>query len=288
MKTNIITLSTAVLLLLGSTGCDSVTDDQPVAGNEDVAESLAKLTAEDTGGLVQQAADVLELASVGDIQAQTATVAGKDQRDVIERVYDVASGTWTISVSRERGDPEGDRYLTLDKVYEVQFLDANDDAQKFFVTNGDTARAISFVILEGEISLTTPRVTALRDNITGSWMATGVNTSTVTLNGTYSRSGGHTVTTLEAVRTLDYELALPVDELVGPKGSRRDLSQKISGTVSGQYDAVRTFERGDAYREREISREFTITIAEGEATIAVNGEVFQSNVRTGDLTSGGL
>lgn len=114
-------------------------------------------------------------------------------------------------------------------------------------------------------------------------MATGVNTDTVTLNGTYSRSGGHTITRLDAVRTLDYDLSLEVEELVGPKGSRRDLSQKISGTVSGEYEALATFERGDAYREREISREFTITISEGEATIVVNGEVFQSSVRTGEL-----
>lgn len=283
MKANLITLFLATLFMIGVAGCDSSTDDSAITANEDVAESLAKLTAEDTGGLVEQAGDVLELASAGEIQAQTAVVAGKSQTDIIERTYDDATGTWTISVLREREDASGERQFSLQKVYEVQFLDANGDPQKFFVTNGETAHAMSFVIVEGTISLTTPRVSAMRDNITGSWMATGVNTDTVTLNGSYFRSGGHTITGLEAVRTLDYDLSLEVEDLVGPKGSRRDLSQKLSGTVSGEYEAFATFERGDSYREREISKEFTITIADGEATIVVNGEVFQSNVRTGEL-----
>ncbi len=283
MNKNLMTLSLATLLLVGLVGCDSSTDEPAVTATEDVAESLAKLTAEDTGGLVEQAADVMELASVGDIQAQTSVVAGKSLDDVIERSYDDATGTWTISVSRERSDPAGLRTLTVEKVYEVQFLNEGGAPQKFFVTAGDTAHAIRFVIVDGTITLTTPHISALRDNIAGEWMATGVNTDTVTLNGTYSRSGGHTITRLDAVRTLDYDLSLEVEELVGPKGSRRDLSQKISGTVSGEYEALATFERGDAYREREISREFTITISEGEATIVVNGEVFQSSVRTGEL-----
>ncbi|NNE46520.1 MAG: hypothetical protein HKN37_07660 [Rhodothermales bacterium] len=283
MKRNYLTLWLSGLVLVAAVGCDSSANDESLSASEDVAESLAKLVAEDTGGLVEQAGDIMDLASVGDIQAQTAAVAGKQQTDVIERSYDPETGTWTISVSRERGDAAGDRYMSLQKVYEVQFLDASGDSQRFFVTQGDTAHAISFVIVEGSISLTTPHVSALRDNITGSWMATGVNTDIVTLNGTYARSGGHTITHLEAVRTLDYDLALEVEELVGPKGSRRDLSQKLSGTVSGQYDAFATFERGDAYREREISREFTVTISEGEATIVVNGDVYAGNVRTGDL-----
>ncbi len=283
MKRNLITLSLSALFLIASSGCDSNTEEAAISANEDVAESLAKLTAEDTGGLVEQAGDVLELASVGDIQAQADLISGKDWTDIIERSYDDGTGTWTISVTREREDAAGERQFSLHKVYEVQFLNEKGDPQQFYVTSGDTARAISFVIVEGTISLETPRVSALRDDITGSWMATGVNTDTVTLNGTYSRSGGHTITGLEAVRTLDYNLLLEVEELVGPKGSRRDLSQKLSGTISGEYEAVATFERGDSYREREISKHFTITISDGEATIVVNGEVFQSNVRTGEL-----
>lgn len=281
-KSTLHTLATA-LMLFAVVGCDSSTDaDADFTATQDVAESLAKLTAEDTGGLADQVGDVLELASAGDIQAQSDAL-GKSTTHPVERSYDENTGTWTISVTHERGDPAGERYMTLSKVYNVQFLDAVGLPQKFFITEGDTARSISFVIVEGEGTLVTPRIEAARENIAGSWLATGVHTDEVTINGTYSREGGHTITTLAAVRTLEYEMSLEVTDLVGPKGSRRDLSQKLSGTISGSYDAFATFQRGDAYREREISKTFTIVISEGEATINVDGEVFGSNVRTGDL-----
>ncbi len=284
-KSMLHTVATA-LLLFAVVGCDSSTDaDADLTATQDVAESLAKVTAEDTGGLADQVGDVLELASAGDIQAQTDAL-GKSTTHPVERSYDEQTGTWTISVTHERGDPDGERYMTLSKVYNVQFLDADGLPQKFFITEEDTARSISFVIVEGEGTLVTPRIEAARENITGSWLATGVHTDEVTINGAYSREGGHTITTLAAVRTLDYEVSLEVTDLVGPKGSRRDLSQKLSGTISGSYNAFATFQRGDAYREREISKTFTIVISEGEATINVDGQVFGSNVRTGDLNAG--
>jgi len=40
-------------------------------------------------------------------------------------------------------------------------------------------------------------------------------------------------------------VAVDVIDLVGPRGSRRDLSQKISGTRYGTYEAQAPFERGD-------------------------------------------
>ncbi len=288
MKTHrILSMVAASAMLATMVGCDSsTTPDDTVSVNVDVAESLAKLTAEDTGGLVEQVGDVMALATVGGIEAQSDAVSAKFETHPVERSYDETTGTWTISVSREFGDPEGDRYFSFSKTYQVQFLNEGGAPQKFFITDSDTAHAISFVIVEGSGSLTTPRISAQRENITGAWMATGVNTDVVTLNGTYGRTGGHTITTLEAVRTLDYELSLEVVDLVGPKGSRRDLSQKLSGTITGQYDAFATFERGDAYREREISKQFTIVIENGAATITVDGQVFGSNVRSGDLTSG--
>ncbi len=101
----------------------------------------------------------------------------------------------------------------------------------------------------------------------------------------YSQSGAHTLTTENAVRTLDYDLAVDVIDLVGPRGSRRDLSQKISGTLHGAYEAKATFERGDLYRERDIDRAVTIVTEDGEATITVNGEPFAGNVQTGNVAT---
>ena len=81
----------------------------------------------------------------------------------------------------------------------------------------------------------------------------------------HSRSGAHTLTTDNAVRTLDSGLAVDV---VGPRGSRRDLSQKISGTLYDAYEAKAPFERGHLYRERDINRAVTIIIEDDESTMS--------------------
>jgi len=280
-----ISLLSGVALLFLVAACDTTgANETDLSASDDVAQSLVSLVGEDTGGLLEQAADVFELASAGDIAAQETMTAGKADASVSssERTYDEATGSWTITLTREIGNPEGPRYLSVHRQYLVQFQNAAGLPQKFFVTQGDTARSIDFTIVEAGGTLISPHLTAERTNISGHWLATGVHTDEVTLNGTYSRSGGHTITTDEAVRTLDYTLALDVFDLVGPKGSRRDLSQKVSGTLTGTYEAVATFERGDAYHEREIQRNVVVVFDHGTATITVNGVQYEGDLQSGD------
>jgi len=158
--------------------------------------------------------------------------------------------------------------------------------QQFLVTEGDTAHSIRCTIVEGTGTLETPHLSAARTNIAGHFVATGVNTDDVTVNGTYSRSGAHTLTTRNAVRTLDCALAVEVIDLVGPRGSRRDLAQKVSGIITGLYTATVTFERGALYRERDVERDVVIVIEDGEALITVNGATYAGNVQTGYVVRG--
>ncbi len=279
-----ITLLSAVLLVFFLAGCDATDANEADTGaSADVARSVATLVSEETGGLLDQAGDVFELATAGDIDAQAAKLADANQIAGVEKSYDDATGTWTISVDRFFESPDGLRQAQMTKLYEVQFLNVDGVPQQFFVTDEDTAHTIAFTIVEGSGSLQTPHLTAERTGITGAWVATGVNTDVVTVNGTYSRSGAHTLTTENAERTLDYDLAVEVVDLVGPKGSRRDLTQKLSGTITGTYDAFATFTRGDLYREREIARNVRIEIDNGTLTITVNGEPFTGSAGTGTL-----
>ena len=286
MKPHIALLLVALLII--GTGCDAANpiDDTPTMNaSADVAASVSSLVSEDTGGLVDQVGDVFDLATAGSITAQSATLghkhAGADS--LVERTYDETTGTWTLSFAREHTSDDGLRHAAFSRIYEVQFLDAGGVPQQFFVTDGDTAQSINFTIVEGSGMVETPHLSATRSNITGAFTATGVHTDEVTVNGTYGRSGAHTLTTDNAVRTLDYDLAVEVIDLVGPKGSRRDLSQKISGTINGTYTATATFTRGDLYRERDIDRTLTITINSGEAMITVNGERYSGDVQTGSV-----
>ena len=284
MKLHRMTLAfLSALLLLFAIGCDAAgSDDETLttSASDDVAASVSSLVSEDTGGLLDQVGDLFDMATVDGITASAGKAAGDSLHD---RSYDEATGTWTVSFTREHTSDDGLRHATMSRVYQVQFLDAGGTPQQFFITDDDTARSINFTIVEGSGTLETPHLSAARSNITGAFTATGVHTDEVTVNGTYSRSGAHTLTTANAVRTLDYDLAVEVIDLVGPRGSRRDLSQKISGTVNGTYSGHATFTRGDLYRERDIDRTVTIIIDNGEASITVNGNTYAGNAQTGDV-----
>lgn len=279
-----------VILLIASlflmVGCnkDTVEPDLDVptlSADADAAESLASTVGEDNGGLTDQAGDLMSLATNDGFNQLGKT----DDSESITREYDEDAGLWTVTLSRERGNPDDGRYALVERIYTVQFLNEDGQPQQFWNTDGDTARTIKFDIVEGVGRHITRRLSQQLTGLSGSFIATNTHTDLVTINGNYFRSAVDTVTTQNAVRTLDHSIDLTVTDLVGPRGSRRDLSQKISGTISGTYAAFATFTSGNGgYREREINRTFTINIGNGEAQIQVGGENYRSDIQSGELS----
>jgi hypothetical protein len=276
-------------VILGLAACDSSESELDAAASLDVAESVATLVSEDNGGVLEQVVDVFELASAGTIEAQTAGIAGKlISGSTVERSYDESAQMWRIQISREREDSDGDRYMSMERTYAVQFLDGGGIPQKFLVTAGVHARSMTFRIDDGGSTLHTPRIEAETRDLSGEWTATGIDTDVVTLSGTYHREGSHKITGAEAERTLEFSADLTVTDLTGPKGSRLDLSRKLSGTIEGHWEGKATFTRGDIYRERQIDRDVTIEIQDGVQTIYVDGEQLSADVRTGVIREDGF
>ena len=269
-------------------GCnkdDSVVNNTETAGlsaTEDAAESVASAVGEDNGGVVDQVGDLLESAQTEGFSALSKS-SGTESK---EAVYDSINGIWTITLFRERGNPAGPYYAKFERIYNVQLLNQDGNPQKHYITNGDTAYTITFDIVSGTGYHKTRRLTHELKDLAGSLVATNTNTRLVTVNGTYSRAATDTVTTKNAERTLDYKLDLVLTDVTGPRGSRRDLSKKISGEITGNYSAFVTFTRGDAYLEKEIERSIHIVFGgDGNANIAVNGEKFSGDVASGELVS---
>ncbi|NUM69103.1 hypothetical protein HUU39_28195 [candidate division KSB1 bacterium] len=259
----------AALALAACSNEDPVSSSASLSATEDAAESLASALGADNGGAIDQVSDVIELAGTGGLQ--------KPAED------DPVTGTWTLLLQRERGNPNGVPYAEISRTYTYQFLNQNGQPQKYWRVGADTAYTIVFNIVEGTGTHRTRRLSQQLTGLSGTFTATGVNTRLVTINGTYARSAVDTITTRNAVRTLDHALSLTFTNVQGPRGSRLDLSRKISGTVSGTYTAKVTFQRGDSYRETNINRTFTIVLGNGKASINVGGQSF-----AGDLTSGEL
>ncbi len=259
-------------------GCSDnpVSPSSTATADGDVAMSLASAVGEDDGGVADQIGDLSEFL----VPQPAGKIAVGDS---ISRTWDPATYTWTIQMQHERGLQTGQYYAHVQRTYQLRYRDKLGNPMQYWTNGTDTAYTVLFDIVGGSGEHHNLRVSQRLTGLSGSWTATGVNTDTVTINGTYSRSAVDTITTAFATRTLEHTMSMNFVDLKGPRGSRLDLSQKLSGTVTGEYQAQIAFQRGNAYRERNVERNFTIVLGDGSASINVNGKHFMSNVRTGDI-----
>jgi len=277
----------AVLLVL--VGCNKESAMEPasttdISANQDAAESIASGIAEETGGVVDQTADLAEFAQEDGFQKGLDKFSSKNSVSSIDTSYDATSGVWTITLNRERGNPNsGAFYASIYRLYNLQFLDGSGTPQKWYNTNGSIAETINFDIVEGSGRHTTFRLSQRLNLLNASIVATNTHTDQITYNGTYTRAAEDTITTARATRTLDYTKSIVLTDVVGPRRIRNNWSRAVSGQISGTYDATITFTRGDAYSERTVSRTIDITLGSGSAAIDVNGETYMADVQTGEL-----
>ncbi len=270
-----------LFIIFGCSKKSPVQPDVPAGYNEnnDVAESVASTIGEETGGLTDQIADLFSMAE----QTQLYKSSNTEFLDKKEAHYDSITGTWTIILSRERGNPQASHYALIGRTYTVQFINENGNPQKYWIVESDTASTINFNIIKGEGRHKTLRLSQELKNLEGSFIATGANSGIITINGTYKRAAVDTITTERFTRIHDHNIELTFTDLKGPRGSKRDLSQKISGTITGKQYGKVTFFNDDIYKERTINRDIKIIIKDGNANININKEIYSSNLTTGEL-----
>jgi hypothetical protein len=264
---------------------------------QDALYSISANVAIDNSGVLEEMSDVLQTASVDGIVNQDDNNMlnfGNNHRGVTKQ-YDSTSGWWTITVTRHRGNVLGFYYADYSRVYQDQFLNKDGQFQKFYIVpNGstfDTAYTFNHKIVSGTGILKTPKVSHQLTGLSGAWTVIGTNTPIVTLNSTspYIRSVSDTVTRNGAVRTLNGTLTLNFANITGPRGSGLNWHRKTSGTITGTYHAVVTFQKGATYTETTIDRIIDITL--GGQTIPIrikglsetNGTTFYIDAETGDI-----
>lgn len=286
MKINrFFSLFTAACAALFLAGCekDSPLAPQDEMATEDAAESIASAIGADNGGALDQLSDVVELASVPGIQVQANSALYQNAGASIDTSYDAANGIWTLKLSRERGNPDGVPYAEISRTYTYQFLNKTGQPQKYYIVGVDTAYTINFNIVEGTGTHRTRRLSQKLTGLSGSFIATGVNTRLITINGNYERSAVDTITTRNSVRTLDHTLKLTFTNVQVSAGRRFDHTREFTGTISGTYTAFVTFQRGETYSEKNINREFTIALGDGECNIHIRGLNFVGDLLLGEL-----
>lgn len=273
----------ALLLAVGLAGCDAADADPDPSANvsaaEDAAVSIAAAVALDGGGALDVAAS-----AAADGDDGTTSLTGGDGPFyfgcAFELVYDGGTQTWSQRRQCERGDPDGLFYARFSRASEYQFLDAYGDPQPF----PDGAASKHFTLLSGEGVVIRPRFRHALLDVGAVLDVTDLQSDLVTVNGVYDRSATDTLSTFNAERTLVYDLDLSYVDVRGPRGG--DWTQNVSGTIEGQYDAVRTFTGPFGTRRDEIHEAFTITFgdaADSDMVLRVGGETFHADPVTGEV-----
>jgi hypothetical protein len=294
-----------VAMLTGSliTGCqrkdNPATAQLESAATDDAVASIAGAIGDENGGASNNIGDIITLAGPDGIQALGSNLAktyGELTSAVVDSSYDPVSGWWTIVVTHEKNTPSDQYYTNLTRTYKIQFTKNNTPQRYWRVQNGgsiDTADVIRKIVVSGSGEYKTPHVHHILKSLTASFIATQTNTDRVTVNSAapYVRSGLDTVTTANAVRTLDHTITLTFTNIQGPRLRpnsaifvRRNLSNQTTGTINGTYTANVTVQRGSTYKEKTIERTFTITLGSGQGSIGVDGDgrKFKTNLLTGE------
>ena len=155
--------------------------------------------------------------------------------------------------------------------------------QKFWITEGDTAYSFNFNIISGTGIHVRPHFFHELKSIGGGWIGTGVNTDLISINGTYHRAALDSLFGERGTRISDHGVDLSLNDVTGPRGSRRDLSQKVSGSITGLFTATVTILKENVTIIREIEREISIQLGSGQIVIRIGDEHFIVDPHTGGL-----
>lgn len=284
-----------VLSFVMLAGCK---DDDPVSAldsgllYEDAAESLSAALGDESGGAVDNFADVMSVAGGGGFGGTLAKSGGEDIVTAGIPTYDSTTGWWTVSVDRSRSNDMTSG--SFQRVYQYQFL-KNGTVQKFRINGTDTANAMKFKVVSGSGYFIGPRVKHHLTELKGAWTVTDLDQDTVTLNSdtTYVRAGVDSILTRNMQRTFTHTLNITaMTDVRGPRFRlgresyatwRGKFSKAVSGTLEGTFKATITFQNGDLYRERSIDRSFTVTLGGGDGNISFggNGPKFSCDLGSG-------
>jgi hypothetical protein len=293
------------VMLAGSlvTGCQK--HDEPTqaqldaAATDDVVASISGAVGDENGGASNNVGDLIALASPDGIAGLSTNLAkeyGTMTTSIVDSSYDPVTGWWTLTVTHEKNSSSDQYYTKLSRTYKIQFLKNNVPQRYWRVQNGagiDTANVIKKIVVSGTGEYRTPHVHHILKSVTASFIATNTNTDVITVNSDapYVRSGLDTITTANAVRTLDHTVSMTFTNITGPRlrpasvmFTRKNLMNQTTGTITGVYTANVTVQRGSTYKEKTIEREFTVTLGNGEGTIGIHGDGrrFKTNLLTGE------
>jgi hypothetical protein len=271
-------------------GCkknDTVTNPpattQDPQATQDAATSIGGSLAINNGGILDQVADLLNTPTAGGI-LNKAINPDPNSISAATFSYDSTTGWWTVNIDRTRSGLVWYSHYTRE--YMHQFLNSSGAFQKKYIDNGDTAYTVNHKIVGGTGTFYNLWLAHKLTGLSCAWTGTNTNTPTVTINTSapYTRSAIDTIFGAGGgVRTLDHTLTVNFINVIGPRGTGLDWWLKTSGTLTGHYHAVVTFQKGTTYNEHTIDRDFTVTLGGTNLVVGEGGKTFQVDPNTGGI-----
>jgi hypothetical protein len=277
---SVLVIGTVLMLPTGCKNDDAVSPVVPEnLASEDAANIIAGEVGTESGGVNDMLTDMTDLRSSPVFANEDGGSAlfndhGTARYGNYTRTYNPDTQTWTLII--EASFQNAMRSASWRREYQYYFSN-NGTKQQFFITNGVMADKITFTIVENGCSgqFTNPRVshqlTALRGSVEAAVSISNGDTLLTVNNLTPRyRAAIDSVKLRGGLRTSNHNLTLTLNNVVVPTSLERRLPEEIfagrrfrnvrpiSGTISGTYNAFITFQRGDTYNEREVTRNFTI------------------------------
>ena len=261
------------LLIAGSifTGCkknDNPVTDETVVTTDEVAYAVSDALASNNGGAIDQVNDVFEIAGGAGVGGGEAL--GKAYGDSTLLKFNANDTSWSLYIYRARAIGWWSR------TYWHQFIGSNGKAQQSRVG----AVTVKHKIVSGSGHFQTLRLIHDLTSLSSNWTANLNADTTVTINGTYARSGRDSVIlgTRKGSKFVS-ALSLTFTDVKGPRGSRMNRSEKTSGKIEGVHTATVTVPGKAPFT---ITKTFTITLGGGSATFTIDGTKFTADLSTGN------
>lgn len=220
----------ASLALFSLTGCkDDPATSEGEYGSEAAADGFVSAMGTETGGAGASMGDATNLAegfTIGNF------ASGKNEVQARDSSYDDITKMHTITLSRERTFNNSSYSASL--VYRYTFFTGPLATPDF--TKGITTKIAMTV--DGRLLTTSPRID-LNDTSHAEWALTnlGAGGAPPTLNGTYWRSGVHTLTTAAGGKQVDVEQTVTFNNNELHRDNK-DSPIWMTGTATSHYTAT--------------------------------------------------
>jgi hypothetical protein len=271
-------LLVSLILLFCALSCEKTKTDS-LTPDRDLAETLASALAVNTGGIMDQITDLCDFLAPprGDMPAN-----GGSRYVTMNKTYNESTQEWTITYEKVRGVPDTPGYAHIHRIYLLKYMNELGDGQRLYVTDGDTARIVTFKAVSGYGDHITRRICNRLDSLNFNWTVTNANHQYVNLTGMCYRAGADTISGWNKLRVSNHNITLNFDAFQVRRAQYTNTYQYHSGSMSGNINAVITFITGSPYSETTLTRDVQIMIGNGRGDILLGSKAYSVDLAAGE------